>query len=292
MEKGEEGKNHSLFTRKIRQEREKQIMLTEILEHKRQEIASLKENEWRLRAEESAMPRGFLPLDPARVERRRHQPLLIAEIKRASPSRGVLAETLDPIGQARLYAENGAAAISVLTDEKFFRGSISTLIDIRRENLSAPGNRPMPLLRKDFILSPAQVYQSRATGADAVLLIVAALSDNELSDLHALALSIQLTPLVETHTEAELERALRIPSLVWVGVNNRDLATFEIKLETSLTLCPKIPAGIGAVAESGIFSAEDVRRISAAGADAVLVGEALVTASDPAAKVRELTGRT
>jgi indole-3-glycerol phosphate synthase len=265
-------------------------MLAEILEHKRREIAGLKEDEWRLRAEDSARPRGFLPLATNRTTRAQINPLLIAEIKRASPSRGALAEDLDPVRQARVYAENGAAAISVLTDEKYFRGSIRALIDIRRENPAAPGGQPVPILRKDFILTPAQIHQSRAIGADAVLLIVAALTDGELPDLHALALSIHLTPLVEVHTEAELECALRIPGLSWVGVNNRDLATFEIRLDTSLALCPKIPPGIGAVAESGIFTAADVSKIAAAGADAVLVGEALVTAPDPAAKVRELAG--
>jgi indole-3-glycerol phosphate synthase len=267
-------------------------MLIEILAHKRQEIACLNETEWRHRAADSAIPRGFLPLDPTRTVRAITTPLLVAEIKRASPSRGVLAEGLDPVRQAHLYAENGAAAISIVTDEKYFHGSLRTLISVRRENLKKMDGRPLPLLRKDFLLAPAQLYQSRAAGADAILLIVAALPNGNLAELHALALFIGLIPLVEVHTEGELERALHIPGLQWIGVNNRDLATFEIHPETCIALCPRIPAGIGAVAESGIFSAADARKAGAAGADAVLVGEALVTAADPAAKVKELAGLT
>jgi indole-3-glycerol phosphate synthase len=265
-------------------------MLVEILEHKRREIACLNEGEWRKRAENAAHPRPF-PAPPAgRTTRAADRPALVAEIKRASPSRGVLAETLDPVRQARIYAENGAAAISVLTDEEYFHGSIRTLISIRRENLKTPAGRPVPLLRKDFILTPAQVYQSRAIGADALLLIVAALTDSDLLALHALALTLGLAPLVEVHTEAELARALRIPGLRLLGVNSRDLATFRIDLREGLALGPKIPPDLFAVAESGIFTAEDVRRAAQAGFDAVLVGEALVTAPDAAAKARELSG--
>lgn len=267
-------------------------MLTQILENKRREIAGLNETEWRQRAAGSAAPRGFLPLDTSRSRRMTARPALIAEIKRASPSRGVFDDALDPVRQARLYAENGAAAISVLTDEKFFHGSLDTFLAVRGANLSRPDGAPVFLLRKDFLIAPAQIYQSRAIGADAVLLIVAALADGELADLHALALSLGLVPLVEVHTEAELDRALRIQELRWIGVNNRDLATFEIKLATSAALCPKIPAWIGAIAESGVFTAADVATLAGSGADAVLVGEALVTARDVAAKTRELAGRT
>jgi indole-3-glycerol phosphate synthase len=267
-------------------------MLAEILAHKRRETACLNETEWRQHAADSAIPRGFLPLDPIRTARPNTTPLLVAEIKRASPSRGALAEGLDPVAQARLYAENGAAAISILTDEKYFHGSLDALISVRRENLKHADGQPIPLLRKDFLLEPAQVYQSRAAGADAILLIVAALPDEKLAELHALALSLGLAALVEVHTEAELERALKIPGLQWIGVNNRDLSSFAVRPETGIALCPMIPAGVGAVVESGIFTAADAHKAGAAGADAVLVGEALVTAPDPAGKVRELAGRT
>jgi indole-3-glycerol phosphate synthase len=161
--------------------------------------------------------------------------------------------------------------------------------------LRAGGDGLPPLLRKDFILSPAQLYQTRGAGADAVLLIVAALPSDgpepgSLPALHALALELGLTPLVEVHALPELERALRLPGLRLVGINNRDLATFDVRLETTLSLREHIPPGVRVVSESGIFSAADVARLAAVGVDAVLVGEALITATDIGAKVRELSG--
>jgi indole-3-glycerol phosphate synthase len=265
-------------------------MLTQILDHKRSEISRLDPGHWKSRAGDSASPRGFLPLDPKRAARPHTSPMLVAEIKRASPSRGELNAGLDPRRLARLYAENGAAAISVLTDEKFFRGSAGDLAVLREEKLRTQDGRPAPLLRKDFILAPVQLFQSRALGADAVLLIAAALEDGALMDLHAQALELGLTPLVEVHTGRELDRTLRIPALRWLGVNNRDLATFEVRVKTCLDLGPEIPPEVGSVAESGILCAADARAAGDAGYDAVLVGEALVTAKDPAAKVRELAG--
>jgi indole-3-glycerol phosphate synthase len=215
---------------------------------------------------------------------------LIAELKRASPSRGLLAPNIDLQAVARTYAESGAAAISVLTDEEFFMGRLETLRELRAQGSALP-----PLLRKDFILSPAQLYQTRAAGADAVLLIVAALPSDgpepeSLPALHGLALALGLTPLVEVHSLPELERALRLPGLQLVGINNRDLATFDVRLETTLALRPHIPAGVRVVSESGIFTAADVARLAAASVDAVLVGEALITAPDIGARVRELSG--
>jgi indole-3-glycerol phosphate synthase len=265
-------------------------MLTRILDHKRQEIARLDLSEWKARAADAPASRGFLPLDPARGARPRTPPMLIAEIKRASPSRGALNARLDPLRQAHLYAENGAAAISILTDEKFFGGSTADLVALRREGLHTPGGRPVTLLRKDFLLAPVQLYQSRALGADAALLIAAALSGGALADMHALALDLGLAPLLEVHTGAELDRALKIPGLCWLGVNNRDLATFEIRTRTCLELGPEIPPAIGSVAESGILNAADAVAAGKAGYDAILVGEALVTAEDTAAKVKELAG--
>jgi indole-3-glycerol phosphate synthase len=209
---------------------------------------------------------------------------LIAEIKRASPSRGLLAPGLDDSDLARVYAENGAAAISVLTDQRFFLGSLEALYTLRFAQTS-----PVPLLRKDFILGEAQLYETRAAGADAVLLIVAALPDDALlAGLHALALELGLMPLVEVHDLAELERALRLPGLRLAGINNRDLKTFDVSLETTLRLRPHIPSGICVVSESGIFTGEHAAVLAEAGVHAILVGEALVTAPDIGAKVREL----
>jgi len=260
--------------------------LAEILAHKREEIARLDAHALRRAAEAAPAPRDFA----AAVRRAgSQQPRLIAELKRASPSRGLLAAGLDLLETARVYAGSGAAAISVLTDEAFFQGSLETLQALRfGPTLQAS---PVPLLRKDFILDPAQVYQARVAGADALLLIAAALPDDaELAGLHALALELGLAPLVEVHTAQELERALALPGLKLVGINNRDLATFQVSLATSERLRPSVPAGVVTVAESGIFSAADVAHLAAAGFDAVLVGEALVTAPDVAAKVRELSG--
>ncbi|HEY5119784.1 MAG TPA: indole-3-glycerol phosphate synthase TrpC [Anaerolineales bacterium] len=263
-------------------------MLDHILEHKRSEITRLDPSEWKNRAADAPAPRKFLPLDPTRASRPRITPMLIAEIKRASPSRGELNARLDPIRQAHIYAENGAAAISILTDEKFFRGSTDDLFALRREGLETPGGQALPLLRKDFLLAPVQLYQSRAFGADAVLLIAAALEGEALADMHALALELGLTPLLEVHTGDELDRALTVPDLCWMGVNSRNLATFEVRPQTSLELGPEIPPAIGSVAESGIMNAEDAVAARKAGYDAILVGEALVTAIDIAEKVREL----
>ncbi len=256
--------------------------LTEILENKRLEIGGLDSREMRREAEAASAPRNF----EAAVHRRGSQPVrLVAELKRASPSRGALAPDLDLEAVAEKYAANGAAAISVLTDQKFFQGSLEML---RRLRFAA--GCTVPLLRKDFILTPAQVYQSRANGADALLLIAAALlDDGELADLHALTLSLGLAPLVEVHNAAEVERALRLPGLRLVGINHRDLATFQVSLAVSGLLRPLIPTEVTVIAESGIFAAADVARVAAAGVDAVLVGEALVTAPDIAGKVRELS---
>ena len=263
-------------------------MLTTILDHKRAEIAGLDEAELRRRALDAPAPRPFLsPLTAGAPQPVR----LIAELKRASPSRGLIAPHVDLSAMARVYAVNGAAAISVLTDEKFFMGSLALLSALR-----VASDLPLPLLRKDFILARAQVYETRAAGADAMLLIVAALGDapdsrgNSLAELHALTLELGLTALVEVHSRAELERALRLPGLQLVGINNRDLGTFQVSLDTTAELRPLVPAGLRVVSESGIFSAADVARLGALGVDAVLVGEGLMAASDPAAKVRELSG--
>ncbi len=187
---------------------------------------------------------------------------------------------------ADIYAKNGASAISVLTDEKFFHGNLETLRELRfTRSLS------LPLMRKDFILAESQIYESRASGADAILLIAAALTDDSiLADLHALALELGLTPLVEVHDEKEIERVLNVKGIRLIGINNRNLATFEVSLETTERMRPMIPADVIVISESGIFSSSDVERLAKANVDAILVGEALVTAEDIAAKVRELAG--
>ena len=259
--------------------------LAEILANKRVEISGLDVRALRQEAEAAPAPRNFT----AAVRRTGALPVrLVAELKRASPSRGALAPHLDLGAVAEIYAQNGAAAISVLTDEKFFQGSLETL-----QRLRFAAKSPIPLLRKDFILSPAQVYQTRAIGADALLLIAAALPDDgELVELHALALSLGLAPLVEVHSASEIERVLKLAGLKLVGINHRDLATFQVSLAVSALLRPLIPPPVVVIAESGIFTAADVARMAAAGVDAVLVGEALVTAPDIAQKVRELSSGT
>ena len=243
---------------------------------------------------------------------RRHSPVaLIAEVKRASPSRGVLNPDFDPVQLATLYVAGGAAAISVVTDSHFFQGGLAYLSVIRAhfdrlasatdgQGASDGFHQPsvgetrtshplsaLPLLRKDFLIHPYQLYEARAAGADAVLLIAALLDDTMLKEMLALTGALGMAALVEVHTAEELARVLPLqPPLI--GVNNRDLRTFEVSLDTCLNLRPLVPPEIGYVAESGIHSAADVARLRAAGVDAMLVGEALVTASDIVAKVQEL----
>ncbi len=259
-------------------------ILAQILAQKEVEIAALDATTLRHAAESAPAPRDFLA---ALSRRGTNRPIaLVAELKRASPSKGLLAPQLDLFQVADLYTENGAAAISVLTDEKFFLGKLETLRELRFTRHTS-----LPLLRKDFIIDETQLYEARANGADAALLIAAALpEDTRFADLHACALSLGLTPLVEVHDEAETERALRLDGIRLIGINNRNLATFEVSLSTTERLRPMIPAEIAVVAESGIFTAADVARLEKVGVDAILVGEALVTAPDIAAKVRELSG--
>jgi indole-3-glycerol phosphate synthase len=210
----------------------------------------------------------------------------IAEVKRSSPSKGVLRADLDPVTLSREYETNGAAAVSVLTDEHYFRGSLDDLRVVRQ-------SIGLPVLRKDFFLDPYQVYQARAAGADAVLLIVAALEDGALLALLRLIEELGMAALIEVHNAAELGRVLATglgDDRCIVGVNNRDLRTFEVDLATSERLRPLVPAEILMVSESGISNRADVARLAAAGVDAILVGEALVRAKDVGEKVQELSG--
>ena len=209
-------------------------------------------------------------------------PRIIAEVKRVSPAKGPLNPSLRAGDLARSYAEAGAHALSVLTDEAFFHGGDADLVEAR-------ATVSLPVLRKDFVLSPYQVYEARALGADAVLLIAAMLTPAELRELHALATELELAALVEVHAEGEVAAALGAGATL-VGVNNRNLSTFEVDLATTENVRPRIPAGVTVVSESGISTAADVRRVVQAGATAILVGEALVTARDPTERMAELLG--
>ncbi|MCZ7545290.1 MAG: indole-3-glycerol phosphate synthase TrpC [Anaerolineae bacterium] len=289
-------------------------ILDEIFAHKRAEVARQKQArplvEVRAAAEQAAPPLDFV----AALQNGHARPALIAEVKRASPSRGLLARDFDPVRLARLYQANGAAAISVLTDARYFMGDIEHLRQISMtlsattetetgglsplSSLSKEGQDAvqtgshraprLPLLRKDFLFDRYQLYEARAAGADAALLIVAGLEPARLRDLHAFAVELGIAALVEVHTAEELDIALTCqPALI--GVNNRDLRDFTVSLETSFRLRALIPREICMVAESGIHTLEDVNRLAAAGVDAVLVGEALVTAPDVGAQVRSLS---
>jgi len=205
---------------------------------------------------------------------------LIAEIKRASPSSGELRGDLQPADLAQTYIDNGAAACSVLTDTRFFRGQMADLESVRQAVAA-------PVLRKDFIIDPYQLYEARASGADAVLLIVAILDDEALCGLQALAHNLGMAALIEVHNRRELDRALGTHPRI-IGVNNRNLHTFEVDLKTTESLRPYVPADVVLVAESGIRTPDDVARLRDIGVDAMLVGTALVTAADTAAAVQQL----
>ena len=208
---------------------------------------------------------------------------VIAEVKKASPVKGRLREDFDPVRLASSYIDGGAAAVSVLTNFDHFQGTIDDLQAVR----SVCRPHGLPVLRKEFIFDPYQVHEARAYGADAILLIVAMLDPTRLRDLLGLAADLEMESLVEVHDEAELAVALNAGAQV-VGINNRDLRTFRTDLETTERLAPQVPDGRTVVSESGIGAREDVARVAAAGAHAVLVGESLVTAGDPAAKLRGL----
>jgi indole-3-glycerol phosphate synthase len=205
---------------------------------------------------------------------------LIAEVKRASPSRGLLCRNFDPVELAKTYAQGGAAAISVLTEANYFQGSIEHLAAIREEV-------KLPLLRKDFIFDQYQIYESGAYGADALLLIVAILSQGQLEELLSLSRSLGLSCLVEVHNEDEVERALLSGAKI-IGINNRDLNTFKVDINTTRRLRPLVPQDRIVVSESGISRREDIKKLKGWGVNAVLVGEALVTAGDTLTRMREI----
>ncbi|HEY8736512.1 MAG TPA: indole-3-glycerol phosphate synthase TrpC [Candidatus Dormibacteraeota bacterium] len=208
---------------------------------------------------------------------------VIAECKQRSPSGGVLRERYEPVDLARRYAAGGAAAISVLTEPQFFGGSLADLAAVRAAV-------QLPVLCKDFIVDPVQLWQARAAGADAVLLIVAVLDDDALPSLHAVAVELGMTALVEVHSEPEVERALAVRPAV-IGINNRDLTRMKTDPATSSRLRPLIPRDRAVISESGIQTREDVAAVGRIGINGVLVGEALLRAGDLDAKIRELTGQ-
>ncbi len=210
------------------------------------------------------------------------RPAVIAEVKKASPSKGVLRPDFIAADIAQSYAEHGAACLSVLTDRQFFQGQPDYLKQAR-------ASCDLPVLRKDFLVDPYQVYEARAMGADCILLIAACLDDAQMADFEAIARSLGMAVLVEVHDGAELDRALRLKTPL-VGINNRNLRTFEVSLDTTLDLMPRLPADRLLVTESGILSAADVRRMRDAGVHAFLVGEAFMRAPEPGVALAELFG--
>jgi indole-3-glycerol phosphate synthase len=255
--------------------------LADILARKRDEVEAARravpEAALRARARERAAPRPF----EAALSLRGGPLRVIAEVKRASPSQGAIRAGLDAVGQARAYAAAGAAAISVLTDGPGFGGSLADLAAVRAAV-------DLPLLRKDFVLDRYQLLEARAHGADAALLIVAALEGPALRVLLDACGELGLAAVVEVHDEAEAEAALGAGARI-VGVNNRNLATFAVDLAVSERLLPALPGHVRGIAESGVRSADDARRLRRAGAANLLVGEALVRAADPGALLREMT---
>ena len=252
--------------------------LQQILDVKKTEVARLLPRAEHLRA--AALQRNDVRGFAAAIDRGPESLGLIAEVKKASPSAGVIAESFDPVLIAKAYESAGAHAISVLTDEQFFKGSLSYLTRVRSAVT-------LPVLRKDFIIHEAQIFEAICAGADAVLLIVAALDQAQFEALHRTALDFQIDALVEVHTLAELDRALDIDAKL-IGINNRNLATFKVDLKTTEELSEHAPDDVLLVSESGIKTGEDTRRILDCGCNAILVGETLMRADDVHTTVAEL----
>ena len=257
-------------------------ILTKIIEHKKNELVERKQRvpiekmqEW---AKDAPSPRGFeTALRNAQMAKR---PGVIAEIKRASPSKGILREDFNPMQIAASYQMNGASCVSVLTDSEFFKGSCA-ILELARKTCF------LPILRKDFIVDAYQVYETRAVDADCLLLIVAALEDEQMQELNTLANELRLDVLVKVHNEEELDRALKLePSLL--GINNRNLHTFETSLNTTISLLSKIPEPCHVVTESGIHTKDDIAMMMKNGVNSFLVGEAFMVAKEPGAKLKEL----
>ena len=260
-------------------------ILDKIVSVKREELAAARQHRslasWREAAEARRDTRGFIRALRGRVQA--GQAAVIAEIKKASPSKGVIREHFVPAEIAVQYESQGAACLSVLTDERFFQGHADDLVRARAAC-------SLPALRKDFMIDEYQVHQARAIGADCILLIAACLDDAQMADLEACALALGLDVLVEVHDAAELDRALRLKTPL-VGVNNRNLRTFEVTLETTLGLLNRVPADRLLVTESGIHTAADVQRMRACNVHTFLVGEAFMRAPNPGQALAALFGR-
>ncbi len=222
--------------------------------------------------------RGFVDAIESRISQ--GAPAVICEIKKASPSKGIIRENLNPAAVARSYAEGGAACLSVLTDQTWFQGHDDHLVAARQ-------SCSLPVIRKDFVIDPYQVWQARVIGADAILLIVAALEDSALLELSELAMSIGLDVLIEVHNRPELERALKLPVRL-IGVNNRNLRTFETSLQTTINMLGQIPADRTVVTESGIHQPEDIALMRQHNVHAFLVGEAFMSANEPGTRLKDL----
>jgi indole-3-glycerol phosphate synthase len=259
-------------------------ILDKIVAVKHQEVAAAKKRKsleaMRADAESRVLTRDFV--DALRAKMSVGRPAVIAEIKQASPSKGVLRADFVPADIAQSYAEHGAACLSVLTDVQFFKGSGDYLKQAR-------ASCQLPVLRKDFMVDAYQIYESRAMGADCILLIAACLDDAQMKDFESIAHSLDIAVLVEVHDQLELERALKLKTPL-VGINNRNLQTFEVSLDTTLSLKARVPVDRMLVTESGIHTREDVLRMGAAGVSAFLVGEAFMRAVDPGAALSELFG--
>ena len=259
-------------------------ILDKIVAVKHQEVAAARKRTsletMRADAESRVLTRDFVGALKAKIAA--GKPAVIAEIKKASPSKGVLREDFIPADIAQSYAEYGAACLSVLTDVQFFQGQVDYLKQAR-------ASCQLPVLRKDFMVDPYQIYESRAMGADCILLIAACLDDAQMKDLEAIARSLDMAVLVEVHDGAELKRALKLKTPL-IGINNRNLKTFEVTLDTTLSLKAQVPADRLLVTESGILNRDDVLRMGAAGVNAFLVGEAFMRAPDPGEALAALFG--
>ncbi|MFO7973679.1 MAG: indole-3-glycerol phosphate synthase TrpC [Candidatus Hydrogenedentota bacterium] len=257
------------------------MILDEICAHKRTEVETSKRSlplsTLKERIGEIDAPRDF------RAALRTPGISLIAEIKRASPSKGVLREELDPVAIGGLYERAGASAVSILTDQKYFQGNLADLTAVRR-------HVSVPCLRKEFIVDEYQIYEARAAEADAILLIVRALSDQQLQDYLDVATGLKMAALVETHDGWEIDRAIKAGAHI-LGINNRDLASFEVSLNSTLELKRHVPGGHVLVSESGIHTREHVQLLEDGGIDAILVGESLINSDNINEKIRELLGR-
>jgi indole-3-glycerol phosphate synthase len=231
-------------------------------------------------AESRVLTRDFVGALRAKIAA--GKPAVIAEVKKASPSKGVIRADFIPADIAQSYAEHGAACLSVLTDVQFFQGEVDYLKQAR-------ASCQLPVLRKDFMVDPYQIYESRSMGADAILLIAACLDDAQMKDLEAIAMGLDMAVLVEVHDQEELERALKLKTPL-LGINNRNLKTFDVTLDTTLTLRSMVPSDKLLVTESGIHAREDVLRMGAAGVNAFLVGEAFMRAPEPGEALAALFG--